>query len=108
MAVQHLPGPATDQELQQWFRDLGLSPSSWGNAPHDRYSAHRHGYDKFLACVRGSIVFVLVSGERVSLIAGDRMFLPAGTEHAAIVGDHGVQCLEAPSPAGSLTLPAVD
>lgn len=46
--------------------------------------------------LRGSITFSLTgSGEQVELRAGDRLELPAGTEHAARVGPHGVTCLEA-------------
>jgi hypothetical protein len=38
----------------------------------------------------------------VSLAAGDRLELPAGTIHDAVVGPDGVTCLEAHLPAGSL------
>jgi hypothetical protein len=35
-------------------------------------------------------------------VAGDRLDLPARTRHDARVGEHGVTCLEAHLPAGSL------
>ena len=52
----------------------------------------------------GSIVFGLVDrGETVALGAGDRLELPAGTSHDAVVGPSGVTCLEAHLPAGAIT-----
>ena len=81
----------------------GLRPGSWANGPGDTYGAHAHGFDKVLVCAAGSIVFGLSgSGQRVVLRAGDRLDLPAGTEHDATVGPDGVTCLEAHLPVGSL------
>ena len=81
----------------------GLNASGWGNGPGDTYAAHSHGYDKVLVATSGSITFHLVDiGRDVTLDAGDRLDLPAGTTHAATVGSAGVQCLEAHLPAGSL------
>jgi quercetin dioxygenase-like cupin family protein len=68
---------------------------SWSNGPGDRYAAHSHGYEKVLYCVDGSIRFVLEGeGRMVDLGAGDRMVLPAGTVHSAVVGAHGCTCIE--------------
>jgi len=81
----------------------GLRPGSWANAPGDVYAAHAHRFDKVLVCATGSIVFGLPQrGEQVALHTGDRLDLPAGTEHDAVVGPEGVTCLEAHLPAGSL------
>jgi len=89
--------------LADRLRAEGLAPNSWGNGPGDVYAAHLHGYDKVLVCVAGDIVFGLPRrGERVALAVGDRLDLPAGTEHEAAVGAEGVTCLEAHLPAGSL------
>ena len=41
-------------------------------------------------------------GERIALEVGDRLDLPAGTSHDALVGPNGVTCLEAHIPAGTL------
>ncbi len=85
------------------LRAEGLAPGSWSNGPGDRYPAHAHGYDKVLVVSRGSIVFGLpASGAALSLTVGDRLELPAGTEHDAVVGPDGVVCLEAHLPAGAL------
>lgn len=85
------------------LRAEGLDPGSWANGPGDRYGAHAHGYDKVLVCARGSIRFGLPDlGSSLDLAFGDRLDLPAGTSHDAIVGPEGVTCLEAHLPAGSL------
>ena len=86
------------------LRAEGLDASPWSNGPAERYAAHEHGYDKVIVVERGSIVFGLpADGGSVALAAGDRLELPAGTRHDAIVGPSGVTCLEAHLPAGRLT-----
>jgi uncharacterized protein YjlB len=83
------------------MREEGLDPGAWSNGPHDRYAAHEHGYDKVLVCAEGSIRFGLpATGAGVELGVGDRLDLPAGTPHDALVGPGGVTCLEAHLPAG--------
>ena len=94
-------GPSPDPEAR--LRAEGLDPGTWGNGPGDRYGAHEHGYDKVLVCVPGSIRFGLPDrAETVELARGDRLDLPAGTRHDAVVGPDGVTCLEAHLPAASL------
>ena len=96
----------TRGELEARLRAQGLDAGAWSNGPHDRYAAHDHGYDKVLVCASGSIRFGLPArAEVVDMAAGDRLDLPAGTVHDALVGADGVTCLEAHVPAG--TLPAV-
>jgi quercetin dioxygenase-like cupin family protein len=82
-------------ELMQKLRGEAGDCYSWSNGPGDRYAAHSHGYEKVLYCVDGSITFVLDGkDERLELQAGDRMVLPAGTVHSAVVGDGGCTCIE--------------
>ena len=91
------------RDVEGRLRAEGLEPSAWSNSPGDRYSAHEHGYDKVIAVARGSIRFGLPDeGRSVELEEGDRLELPAGTRHDALVGPRGVTCLEAHLPAGSL------
>jgi uncharacterized protein YjlB len=91
--------------LEARLRAEGLTPSGWSNGPGDVYGVHRHAYDKVIVCARGSIRFGLpATGDSVDLAAGDRLELPAGTDHDAIVGAAGVTCLEAHLRPG--TLPA--
>ena len=76
--------------------DEGLSPYSWSNGPHDIYAAHSHSYNKVIYVVQGSITFGLPElGKQLALKAGDRLDLPAGIVHDAVVGSQGVVCLEA-------------
>jgi mannose-6-phosphate isomerase-like protein (cupin superfamily) len=90
------PDPATG------LRAEGLDPGSWSNGPNDRYGAHDHPYDKVLVVESGSIRFGLPDLDRsVELAIGDRLDLPAGTPHDAVVGGSGVTCLEAHVPAGT-------
>jgi quercetin dioxygenase-like cupin family protein len=91
------------EDLAQRLGHEGLDPGRWSNGPGDRYAAHEHGYDKVIAVERGSIRFGLPgTGDAIELATGDRLELPAGTSHDAVVGAHGVGCLEAHLPAGSL------
>ncbi len=89
------------------LRAEGLDPSPWSNGPGDRYGAHEHGYDKVIAVTSGSIAFGLPAAtESIELAAGDRIELPAGTRHDAVVGPAGVTCLEAHLPVGRLAVVA--
>jgi uncharacterized protein YjlB len=93
-------------DVAQRLRDQGLEPGAWANGPNVRYTAHEHAYDKVIAVERGSIRFGLPdSQETIELVAGDRLDLPAGTIHDAVVGSGGVECLEAHLAAGSLDGP---
>ena len=86
----------TESTLRQLFADEGLNPYPWSNGAHDVYPAHMHTYDKVIYVVRGSITFGLPElGEQLTLKSGDRLDLPAGIVHDALVGPQGVSCLEA-------------
>jgi quercetin dioxygenase-like cupin family protein len=86
-----------EHDLRSRMTAEGLAPHSWSNGPGDEYSVHSHSYTKILYCLRGGIRFTLPDqGEHIDLAPGDRMVLPAGTRHGAIVGPAGVTCIEAP------------
>lgn len=92
-----------EPELPDRLRAEGLDPGTWGNGPGDVYAAHRHGYDKVVVCVRGSITFGLPApGNEVRLDVSNRLELPAGVDHDAVVGPAGATCLEANLSAGWL------
>jgi uncharacterized protein YjlB len=96
---------AEQYDLQGRLIGEGLDPGAWSNGPGDRYGAHDHGYDKVIVVARGSISFGVsgpVGGSPIALAVGDRLELPAGTSHDAVVGPEGVTCLEAHLPAGSI------
>ncbi|HVN14261.1 MAG TPA: cupin domain-containing protein [Anaerolineales bacterium] len=86
----------TEDTLRRLFSDEGLSPYMWSNAPLDVYDAHAHDYNKVIYVLQGSITFCLCGQDReLTLSAGDRLDLPAGTLHDATVGTQGVICFEA-------------
>ena len=94
----------TSADLRDRLLGEGLDPGAWSNAPGDRYGTHGHAYDKVIVVVAGAIRFGLPGrGDHVDLGIGDRLELPAGTDHDAIVGPDGVTCLEAHRPAGTFT-----
>lgn len=73
-----------------------LDPYRWSNGPGDVYGAHSHSYHKVIYVLEGTITFGLPeSNHRIHLTAGDRLELPAGVVHDAVVGPEGVVCLEA-------------
>src|SRR6478672_10913280 len=97
------PADPMANDTSDRLRADGLDPSSWSNGPGDRYATHEHAYDKVIAVERGSIRFGLpATAATIELAAGDRLELPAGTAHDAVVGDAGVTCLEAHLPVGTL------
>jgi len=90
------PVSPTESKLRQLCADEGLNPYPWSNRPHDVYTAHTHSYDKVIYVVSGSITFGLPElNQQLTLKAGDRLDLPAGIVHDAVVGPQGVACLEA-------------
>jgi mannose-6-phosphate isomerase-like protein (cupin superfamily) len=74
----------------------GLRPYQWDNMPNHRYAVRSHGYSKVMYVVEGILEITLPdSNQRVRLRAGDRVEIPAGVRHGAIVGSTGVKCVEA-------------
>lgn len=88
--------PPSENELRDIYRQEGLNPYPWSNAPGDTYAAHSHAYHKVIYVVWGSITWLLPElGREIETNAGDRLELPQGVVHAARVGSQGVTCLEA-------------
>jgi quercetin dioxygenase-like cupin family protein len=82
--------------LRSILADEDLHPYVWSNGPGDVYGAHDHSYHKVIYVVRGTITFGLPdAGDKVTLNSGDRLELPTGVKHNAVVGPQGVACLEA-------------
>ncbi|KJS28896.1 MAG: cupin [Desulfatitalea sp. BRH_c12] len=92
----HPPAP---QAIEENMRAEGVACYRWSNDPGDIYGAHDHTYDKIIYVLQGSITFGLPQrGEKIVLGAGDRLYLPAGITHDAVVGREGVVCLEGHRP----------
>jgi quercetin dioxygenase-like cupin family protein len=84
---------AQRMDLMARLREEADGCYSWSNGPGDVYGEHSHSYEKVLYCVAGSITFTLPD-RKLRLGAGDRMVLPSGTVHGAVVGPDGCTCIE--------------
>ena len=85
----------SNSEIEDVLRAEGLDPHGWGNGPGYEYGWPEHGYHNVLFCLEGSIVFHTRTDGDLDLRPGDRLDIEPGTDHAATVGNHGVQCVEA-------------
>ena len=84
------------QSIDHLLSAENLRAYDWSNSPGDRYTAHSHAFDKVIYVVAGEITFTFPdSDEELTLKAGDRLDLPRGVIHGAVVGQEGVRCLEA-------------
>ncbi len=91
--------PVDPNAVEARMKAEALPYYRWSNGPGDVYGSHHHAYHKVIHVVSGGITFILPAGNRrLTLAAGDRLALPAGTEHGAEVGPDGVVCLEAHQP----------
>lgn len=91
--------PPDSQTVEACMQAEGLPYYRWSNGPGDVYGAHHHAYHKVIYVVQGAITFGLPQkGEEIRLSAGDRLDLPAGIIHNAVVGREGVVCLEGHRP----------
>src|SRR5436305_2664514 len=90
--------PPNEEAIRALYKQESLDPYRWSNGPHDVYAPHSHSYHKVIYVVSGSITFGLPdTGESLTVGPGDRLELPPGTTHDAVVGPTGVVCLEAHS-----------
>ena len=86
----------SEEDLRRLLGEQGLSGYRWSNSPGDVYGAHSHPFHKIIYVLQGSITFILPEqGEQVQLNSGDRLDLPEGMVHEAVVGPQGVICIEA-------------
>ena len=91
---RHSGAPPDGSSIEKQLRGEARDVDGWSNGPGDRYEQHSHTHHKLLYCTRGSIEFILGDGQTLTLGPGDRMVLPAGTRHAAVVGPEGCACVE--------------
>lgn len=86
----------TLSSITRLMQKEGLRPYVWENSPNYRYAARTHGYRKVMYVIEGTLeVVVADTNARVKLRAGDRVEIPPGVCHGAIVGASGVKCAEA-------------
>ncbi len=85
----------TFQAITRQMEQEGLRPYAWTNGPNFRVAARSHGYAKVMYCVEGSVELYLPDGNQTFVLRpGDRIEVPPGVRHAAIVGPQGVRCVE--------------
>lgn len=74
----------------------GLQPSIWSSTPNGTYSCQIAPYHRVIWVAEGSITIDLPNeGRQITLQRGDRLDLPPGVIHQALVGPDGMVCLEA-------------
>jgi quercetin dioxygenase-like cupin family protein len=66
----------------------------WSIGPYVVYGVQDHPYRKILYVADGSITFTPAGSSPILMHVGDRLDLPTGTPHGAVVGPDGVVCLE--------------
>ncbi|MCB9079891.1 MAG: AraC family ligand binding domain-containing protein [Anaerolineaceae bacterium] len=87
---------ATADELLEQMDDYDSKVYRWSSPADYVFAGHTHGFHKLLYVVEGSIKFDFPTRHKsVTLNPGDRLELPAGVRHSAVVGASGVECLEA-------------
>ncbi len=78
-------------ELRSRLEAEGYGVFRWSDSPGAVYATHSHGNDQSHWVISGCMEFVVDGDETVRLNAGDRDFMPAGTDHSArVVGDEPV------------------
>ena len=87
-------------EIEERLRAEADQCYRWSNGPGYEYAVHSHPYRKILYVEKGSITFTPSGRAALALQPGDRLDLPAGTPHGAIVGVSGVTCWEGRAKAG--------
>ncbi len=81
-----------EQSLRRRLEAEGYAVFAWTDPPGARYEPHAHERDESIWVFRGRIVFE-AEGRSLALGPGDRLLLPAGTSHSALVGDEGASYL---------------
>jgi quercetin dioxygenase-like cupin family protein len=79
-------GPPDKETLRRQMEAEGYSVFEWTDAPGTSYGLHSHAEDQSHWILRGALV-LRVGWEQYTLRAGDRDYLPANTEHSALVPD---------------------
>jgi quercetin dioxygenase-like cupin family protein len=90
-------GPLTEAALRRKLAERGYSITRYVYPPGTYFPDHQHGVDKIDAVLAGRFRMTM-GGQSVVLEAGDCLYVPRGTLHAAeVVGDESVVSLDAVS-----------
>ena len=83
-------GPLTEKRLIREMEREGYEVAVFAYRAGTIFPEHEHGQDKCDAVIEGTLR-ISVGAEVFDLEKGDRLYLPAGTRHAAeVVGRHTV------------------
>ncbi len=86
----------TEETIRELLDQQDMKAYSWSDEPEKVHAGHTHGYHKIVYVLAGSIRFDFpVHHQTFTLTLGDRLDLPTGIRHSAIVGLEGATCLEA-------------
>lgn len=84
-----------EAEVIAFFTSRGIEPSRWTNDPETLHPAHVHDYRKILFCIEGEVTFSFPGlDSEYTLRPGDRLIIPTGLRHSALVRSQGVTCIE--------------
>ena len=87
-------GPVTEKRMMSILESEGYEVSSYTYRPGTIFPPHEHGEDKCDAVIEG-LFRLTVGGTDYDLGPGDRLYIPAGTRHAAeVVGSGYVLSLD--------------
>lgn len=87
-------GPLTEKRMMGLMEREGYEVAVFAYREGTVFPEHAHGQDKCDAVVEGTLR-ITVGGEAYDLGQGDRLYLPAGTRHAAeVVGRRTVVSLD--------------
>jgi uncharacterized protein YjlB len=85
----------SESAIMRHMEREGLETHRWKSESGARFHAQACDFQKVILVMRGSITFrIPETGEEVSLNPGDKLELPVGITHEAVVGPMGVVCLE--------------
>lgn len=76
--------PPSQEEAEAKLHQEGFDSYCWHDVPGTSYPRHQHAYDECLWILKGEITFDTKEGA-YPLKPGDRLYIPAGTAHSAIV-----------------------
>jgi mannose-6-phosphate isomerase-like protein (cupin superfamily) len=96
VAIRATPNAAPDEAIMRglFAAENCPHPRRWSGGPGETYDWHSHGYHKILFCISGGIAFRDGEGMTYRLGRGDRLDIDAGSEHQAVAGPEGVECME--------------
>lgn len=87
-------GPLTESRMMRMMESEGYEVASYAYREGTVFPPHEHGQDKCDAVLEG-VLRITVGSEAYDLGPGDRLYLPAGTRHAAeVIGDQTVVSLD--------------